>query len=63
MKQIRCELCNEDYDISLIRCYHARLGNVHSGCNCNKSYFICEDCVIHHKKYGWKLGEEITDAL
>ena len=22
-------------------------------------YFICEDCVIDHKKYGWKLGEEL----
>jgi hypothetical protein len=63
MKKIRCELCNEDYDASLMRCYHyVRHEN---GIPTDEIilYFICEDCVIDHKKYGWKLGEELTNAL
>ena len=22
-------------------------------------YFICEDCVINHKRYDWELGIEL----
>ena len=62
MKQIRCELCNEDYDISLMRYYqYTRDMHEEDGSNPDGEivrYFICEDCVINHKKYGWKLGEE-----
>jgi len=57
MNQIRCELCNEDYDASLIRFY--RYINPLASSREIVRYFICEDCVIDHKKYGWKLGEEI----
>jgi len=76
MKQIRCELCNEDYDISLMRYYQytrdiheeeeIQIASIFGGSNPDGEivrYFICEDCVIDHKKYGWKLGEELTNAL
>ena len=73
MKQIRCELCNEDYDISLMRYYQYTRKDTWSWCKHEEDssnpdgeivrYFICEDCVINHKKYGWKLGEELTNAL
>ena len=67
MKEIRCELCNEDYDISLMR-YYQYTRDMHEEDSSNPDgeivrYFICEDCVIDHNKYGWKLGEELTNAL
>ena len=82
MKNIRCELCNEDYDESLMRYYQytrdmnaAELADLKQLKKGSKAayvkldpvyddkimirYFICEDCVIDHKKNKWNLGVEI----
>ena len=63
LKQIRCELCNEDYDESLIR-YYQYTRDMHEEDGSDDGiivrYFICEDCVIDHKKNKWKLGEELS---
>ncbi len=64
-KQIRCELCNEDYDESLIR-YYQYTRDMHEEDGSDDGiivrYFICEDCVIDHKKNKWKLGEELYES-
>ena len=52
---IRCELCNEDYDRNIIRLYEYPNNE-----GIITKYFICEDCVIHHKKNSWNLGEELN---
>tara|TARA_R110002020_G_scaffold40879_3_gene120747 strand:+ start:561 stop:788 length:228 start_codon:yes stop_codon:yes gene_type:complete len=65
--KIICELCNERFDASLMRYYqYTRDMHEEDGSNPDGEivrYFICEDCVIDHKKYGWKLGEDLTNAL
>ena len=63
MKEIRCELCNESFEASLIRYYQYIRHENGKPTNEIVRYFICEDCVIDHKKHGWKLGEELTNAL
>ncbi len=46
MTRIQCELCYEWVSLDLIRFY--KYENVMDE---EIKYIICEDCVIHHKKY------------
>ena len=66
INQKLCELCNEYYDASLMR-YYQYTRNMHEedgspiidGNFEIIKYFICEDCVINHKRYDWELGIEL----
>jgi hypothetical protein len=54
LKQQQCQLCHEYWNEDLIR-YYEYMDDM----NTPILYSICEDCVIHHKKYNLKLGQEV----
>ena len=64
LKQIRCELCNEDYDECLMR-YYQYTRDMHEEDGSDDGiivrYFICEDCVIDHKKINGNWAKNYTN--
>ncbi len=55
MTKATCDMCNDELDSSLIRTFEYLDQD-----NNYVIYDVCEDCIYHHIKNNYRLGNEIA---